>query len=133
MTDNRPERLTPLESQIMDCVWDLGEATSRQVMERLEATRPLAYTTVQTVMNTLEKKGMLTREKIGLVNFYRPTRSRESIARDEMDSLIARVFGGSIPAVANSLLSSGTLDRDEIEAIKKLLDRKERELEGTER
>jgi predicted transcriptional regulator len=89
-----------------------------------------AYTTVQTIMNTLERKGLLRREKIGLVNFYTPTSSREDLVKAEMSSLVSRVFDGSVPALANSLLSLEGVTLEEVREIKALLDNKEKELRG---
>jgi len=121
--------LTKAEWAIMEAVWRLGGSPSvRDVLEHAYPLGEKAYTTVQTVMNTLERKGLLGREKIGLVNFYTPTRSREELANAEVSSVVRRIFGGSIPAVANSLLSLDGLTLDEIGKIKKLLREKEREL-----
>lgn len=125
------EKLTPAEWEIMEAVWELGEAPSvRDVLERAFPKGEKAYTTVQTIMNTLERKGLLERRKIGLVNFYTPKRSREELVRAEMAALVSRVFDGSIPAFANTLLSLDDLTLDEVRRIKKLIDSKERELGG---
>lgn len=121
--------LTMAEWEIMEAVWELsGSPSVRDVFEHAYPGGEKAYTTVQTVMNTLERKGLLGREKIGLVYFYTPTRSREELANAEVSSVVRRIFGGSIPAVANSLLSLDGLTLDEIGKIKKLLREKEREL-----
>jgi predicted transcriptional regulator len=128
---SNPPKLTPAEWEIMTAVWEVdGPATVRDVLERAYPNGEKAYTTVQTVMNTLQKKKLLRRKKTGLVNFYTPTRSKEEATRSEMASLITRVFGGSIPALANSLLSLDDLSLEEIERIKRLIDEKERELRG---
>ena len=67
-----------LESAIMDVVWDSNRAyLVREVRERLSYNRPLAYTTVMTVMNILYGKGVLCREKQGRAWRYWPTESRE--------------------------------------------------------
>ncbi|MDH3214793.1 MAG: BlaI/MecI/CopY family transcriptional regulator [Candidatus Krumholzibacteria bacterium] len=121
--------LTPAEWEIMEVVWALGtEATVREVLERAYPKGEKAYTTVQTVMNTLAKKKLLRRKKTGMVNFYRPTCSKDDMARAEMTTMVSRIFGGSIPALANSLLSLDDFSLDQIEEIKKLLDEKAREL-----
>ena len=126
-------RMTPAEWEIMKVVWSLeGPVSVRDVLEQAFPNGEKAYTTVQTVMNTLEKKDLLTRRKTGLVNFYRPTRSQEEVVKAEMSSLVSRMFGGSIPALANSLLSLEDLSPEEIERIKALIDEKERELRGEE-
>ncbi len=127
----RPVKLTPAEWEIMEAIWELGGAPSiRNVLEHAYPGGGKAYTTVQTVMNTLERKGLLGHEKIGLVNFYEPTRSRAEVVKVEIASLVSRIFQGSIPAVANSLLSLENLTLDEIDEIRELLARKEEEIKG---
>ncbi len=130
---SKTPKLTPAEWEIMTAVWRLdGPVSVRDVLESAYPNGEKAYTTVQTVMNTLEKKKLLVREKTGLVNFYTPTKSKEDVSRSEMASLVTRVFGGSIPALANSLLSLDDLSLEEIERIRALIDEKERELRGDE-
>ncbi len=122
-------KLTPAEWEIMEAVWELGGSPSvRDVLEHAFSKGEKAYTTVQTIMNTLERKGMLQRRKIGLVNFYKPSRSRDDVIRAEMSSMVSRIFDGSIPALANYLISLEHLDLNEIQQIKELLNQKEKEL-----
>jgi predicted transcriptional regulator len=127
----RDEKLTPAEWEIMDAIWTLGSAPSvREVMQHAYPNSEKAYTTIQTLMNLLEKKGLLTRQKIGLVNFYTPTKERDDMLRTETRSLISRVFRGSAPALANFLIDEEDLSLDDIKKIKKLLNEKEAELKG---
>jgi len=122
-------KLTPAEWEIMQAVWALGEAvTVRDVLEHLYPQGEKAYTTVQTVMNILVKKKLLLRNKIGLVGFYTPTNSQEETTRQETSRLVAGIFGGSIPAVANSLMSLDDVDLEDIAEIKRLIRRREEEL-----
>jgi len=122
-------KLTPAEWEIMQAVWALGEAvTVRDVLEHLYPQGEKAYTTVQTVMNILVKKKLLLRNKIGLVGFYTPTNSQEETTRQETSRLVAGIFGGSIPAVANSLMSLDDIDLEDIAEIKRLIRRREDEL-----
>lgn len=124
-------RLTPAEWEIMETIWRLGKAPSvRDVLENAFPNNEKAYTTVQTVMNTLEKKGLLRRKKIGLVNFYTPTKSRDTLVRAETKHLLHRVFNDSIPAMANQLFDTSTITLKEIQEIKALLDQKEADLKG---
>src|SRR2546423_12188230 len=79
-----------LEAAIMDVMWRRGEQTTvRQVMLELATTRPVAYTTVMTVMDTLHRKGFLRREMTGRAWCYRPSASREEytarLMRDALD------------------------------------------------
>jgi len=126
---NGKPKLTPAEWEIMQAVWTFKEAvTVRDVLEHLYPGGEKAYTTVQTVMNTLVKKQLLSRDKIGLVGFYSPTRTRDEATRQETSRLVARIFGGSIPAVANSLMSLDDVDLDDLAEIKKLIQEREDEL-----
>ena len=126
-------KLTPAEWDVMQAVWDLGGGVSvRDVLEHLYPAGEKAYTTVQTVMNVLEKKGLLQRRKTGLVNFYTPTRSRDEASRSETSTLVRRVFGGSVPALANTLVSLDDVDLEDLAEIKRLIARRERELKEGE-
>ena len=127
----KAKKLTPVEWEIMETIWQLGGAPSvREVLEKAFPGGEKAYTTVQTIMNILEKKGLLKREKKGLVNFYKPTISRDKIIESEMSQMVSRMFQGSIPALANYLIKLDNLSLNEIEKIKSLLDGKEAELKG---
>lgn len=128
MGDKR--ELTPVEWEIMDAVWALdGPATVRDVLERAYPDGEKAYTTVQTIMNTLEKKKLLRRRKVGMVNFYSARRSRENVVRAETSTLLSRAFKGSVPALASTLLSLDRLGADELKKLKQMIRDKERELE----
>jgi len=122
-------KLTPAEWEIMETIWKRGGSPSvREIVDQAYPNGEKAYTTVQTIMKTLEKKGYLKSRKIGLVNFYTPTKSREEMVKAEMSSLVSRVFHGSSRALANYLVTSDDLSLEEIEEIKKLFEKKEAEL-----
>ena len=122
---------TAVEWELMEAIWELGGAPSvREVLEFQYPNGEKAYTTVQTIMNNLVKKGVLSAKKIGLVNFYAPTKTRVQMVEQETSSLVARIFHGSVPAFANFLIDSGSLTLDEIEHIKKALDQREKDLRG---
>ncbi len=124
-------RLTPAEWEVMEAVWTLGKSPSvRDVLEHAFPNNEKAYTTVQTVMNTLEKKGLLKRKKIGLVNFYTPTKNRDTMVQVETKHMLHRMFNDSIPAMANHLIDTSSLTLKEIQEIKNLLEQKEADLKG---
>jgi predicted transcriptional regulator len=122
--------VTPVEWEIMEAVWGIGGPTTvRNVLERAYPGGEKAYTTVQTIMNTLERKKLLRRKKLGLVNFYSARRSRESVVRAAMASLLSRGFRGSVVALASTLFSLDRLSADEIKRLKQLIRDKEKSLE----
>jgi predicted transcriptional regulator len=124
-------KLTPAEWEVMNAIWEMGgECSVRDVLEHSYANGEKAYTTIQAFMNILERKGILQRRKVGLVNFYIPTRSKDKVVKAEMSSLLSRVFDGSVIALASSLMSLENVSLEEIQSIKKLLSKKEKELQG---
>ena len=125
------QRLTPVEWEIMEAVWQAkGQTTVRDIHSTLYPDGEKAYTTVMTIMNTLEKKGLLQREKLGMVNFYVPRFTREDLVKNETQGFVSKVFHGSLPALASYLIDSESLTLEEIQAMKETLDRKESELKG---
>jgi BlaI family transcriptional regulator, penicillinase repressor len=129
MLSNFKNKLTPVEWEIMDVIWKIGGTPSvREVIDHAFSKGEKAYTTVQTIIKTLEKKGFLISKKIGLVNFYTPIKTREEMVHVETNSLVSRIFHGSAPALANFLIDSQDLSLEEIKEIKRLLAEKESEL-----
>jgi len=74
---HRIHQLTPLELEIMKVLWETGPATVQAVQERLPGERPLAYTTVQTMLNVLLRKGKVRRALKGKAYEYEPKLSRK--------------------------------------------------------
>ena len=80
--------LGPLESDVMETVWKLGDTTVRDVHEALMARRDPAYTTVMTTMARLASKGLLARDTSGLAHRYRATITRDEYARSTVTSVV---------------------------------------------
>ena len=80
--------LGPLETEVMEAVWDLGDTTVRDVHEHLAADRDIAYTTVMTTMARLATKGLLERDTRGLAHRYRAAITREEYARSTVTSVV---------------------------------------------
>src|SRR4029079_4193897 len=88
--------LRPQELQIMKVVWDKGRVTVRDVYEALRERRQIAYTTVMTMMNILDKKGFLNRVPgEDRAYIYEPARSRQTEMRAMVNEFLDRAFGGS--------------------------------------
>ncbi len=119
--------LSDSEWEIMSIVWRKGKATVREVWQILYPDAEKAYTTVQTVMERLVKKGVLQKDKIGLVNFYSPVISKQEAAHQITRKLANRLFGGSFGSLAAYLIGSGDLTQEEIRLIKEMIQQKEKE------
>src|ERR1700753_66592 len=86
--------LTELELQLMNAVWNLGECTVKEVQESLPRDRPLAYTSVATVMKILEQKGVLGIKKGDKAHSYFPKLTRAEYESQTLKHLAAQVFQG---------------------------------------
>jgi predicted transcriptional regulator len=84
--------LGPLEQEVMDVAWRLGDATVRDVHDELAAVRAIAYTTVMTTMTRLATKGLLERDTAGLAHRYRPAVSREDYAQAAVGDVLSWLF-----------------------------------------
>ena len=103
-------QLTPLELQIMNALWDLGApATVQEVQERLASSNKLAYTTVQTMLNVLHRKGKVRRTQAERAFRYKTAVSRSKAVGQSVRDLVDRVFGGSAEALVMSLMETKQL------------------------
>jgi predicted transcriptional regulator len=100
--------LTRLELKIMQVIWRLGASTVGDVQNELEPA--LAYTTVQTMLNILDRKGKLDRELQGRAYVYRAKVSEEKAVGQGLRDMIDRMFGGSSEELVMSLLKSRQID-----------------------
>ncbi len=123
---SRPENLSEMEWGIMKAVWKSEQTSVRDVWERVSPRKAVAYTTVQTYMERLVEKGYLAKEKIGLVNFYRPVVREKKVIKGALDRFVFQAFEGSYGELASYLLA-GKLDESEMAKIRELFREKEEE------
>jgi BlaI family penicillinase repressor len=114
--------LTPQELAIMKVVWRLDKATVRDVYEAVREKRPVAYTTVMTMMKILEDKGFLKKTQVERAHVYRPTRPRQQVVGAMVRDFVDRVFDGATDALVLHLTKNGKLTKAERERIKDLID-----------
>jgi predicted transcriptional regulator len=109
------------ERQIMDVVFELGEASVAEVLQRL--ADPPSYSAVRTMIRYLEGKGYLRHRREGVKYVYRPTEPKESVSRSALLHLIKTFFGGSAPEAVAAILdvSSERLSDDDFDEIERLI------------
>jgi len=122
---NSTRPLTPLELEIMKVLWDAGPATVQWVQEKLPGAPKLAYTTVQTMLNVLHRKGKVKRTLKGRAYEYAPLFSREMAERTTLRDVITRFFGGSAESLVMSLVASRDLKPEKLAELKRLVERSE--------
>jgi len=113
-------RLTDREADIMEILWKLGPSTVAEVREKLQDD--LAYTTVLTMLRTLEEKGYVTSTPDGRAHRYTPSIGRETAQRSATRALVRKLFDGSTELLLTHLVTDEKLTKEQIERIKKLLD-----------
>ena len=119
MTQQKKERLTPLELEIMHILWDTGPANVQTVQQQLP--RELAYTTVQTMLNILHRKGKVKRTLKERAYFYRPAVSRSRVVRQAVSDLVEHLFGGSAENLVMSLVETKHLDAEKLTRLNRLV------------
>jgi len=103
----RTDQMTPLELEIMNVIWDGGPATVQDVQQRL--TGGLAYTTVQTMLNVLVRKGRAKRTLDRRAYRYRAAITREKAIGQTLKDVVQRIFGGSAEALVMNLVETKQL------------------------
>lgn len=111
---------TERELDVMDILWTHGSGTVLEVKESIEDE--LAYTTVLTVLRTLEQKGYITHEMDGRAYRYLPLVERTEARRNHLDRLMGNLFGGSPELLVTQLVSDRDLSKDELKRLRKVLD-----------
>ena len=114
--------LTGLQLSILEVLWDRGEATTQDVWERVTRDRPLALTTVATLMSRLERKSVLTHRRQGRQYVYRATVTRAEVRRSKVRDLTENLFGGDPAALLSHLVRADDVDPRELARIRELLD-----------
>src|SRR5438105_4645886 len=114
-----PISFTDRELDVMSVLWDAGSATVAEVRERL--SDDLAYTTVLTVLRTLEQKGYVDHTGEGRAHRYRPLVKRAAAGRSALRRLVEKVFDGSPELLLTQLVSDRNLGDEEL---RRLRDRK---------
>lgn len=114
------EGLTKLELKIMQAIWRLGTSSVTAVQEALE--QPLAYTTVQTMLNILERKGKLKRRLRGRAYEYSAIVTESKAVTHAVRDLVDRMFAGSSEELVMSLIKTRQLDRATIERLTKRIE-----------
>jgi BlaI family transcriptional regulator, penicillinase repressor len=118
MTDARP---TDLELQVLSVLWDRGDATVRDVMQALPDGKTRAYTTVLTILQLMEKKGLIGHTRQGLTYSYHAKVDRQQVVAPVMRTLLQNVFGGDPTAVVQSLFDSTSLNAEQLKEVRRVI------------
>ena len=119
--------LGQLQRAVIEVVWELGEASVHQVRDRLRRRKDLAYTTVLTAMQKLEKAGWLRHRTEGKVYIYEPTRTRDEAGAKSVRKLLDRIFDGNALLMFQHLMRQDKLSDAELQELRRMIDEKRKE------
>lgn len=110
-----------LEMQILSVLWDRGASTAREVLRAMPDGKERAYTSILSVMQVMEKKGLLKHTNRGVAHVYSPAVSKRRIIQPFMRKVLNEVFGGRPSAMMQALLSEAAVSDSELAEIQQLL------------
>jgi BlaI family penicillinase repressor len=120
--------LGQLQRAVIEVVWNFGEASVHQVRKELASKKKLAYTTVLTAMQKLEKAGWLRHRTEGKVYIYFPTQTREQAGEKSVRKFAERMFDGNALLMFQHLMSQSKLSDDELQELRKMINNKKKEI-----
>ena len=109
----------------MKVIWSREKATVREVYETLREERPIAYTTVMTMMNILEEKKYIRKSRLDRAFVYKPTRSRQQVVVVMVKDFVDRVFDGAASGLLVHLARDNRLSNDERKDIRRIIEEME--------
>ncbi len=113
---------TDRELDVMAVLWDMGSGTVAEVKERLQD--PLAYTTVLTILRTLEEKGRLAHKEEGRAYRYYPLVQRTEARESHVRRLTRKLFQDSPELLVTQLVADERLSQEQLERLRTLLDQR---------
>lgn len=118
-------QLAALQLAIMQVLWERGEATVSEVREALAAVdRPLAHTTVATMLTKMERKGQVARRGAGRGHAYRSLLKQDQVSRSMIQDLTQRLFGGNVTEMVCHLLNGSEVSPEELARLSELIRQK---------
>jgi BlaI family penicillinase repressor len=110
-----------LEMQVLSVLWERGPATAREVLAAMPDGKKRAYTSILSVMQVMEKKGLLTHTSRGVAHVYRPAVNKHHVLQPFLRRVLNEVFGGRPAAMMQALLDETSVSEDDLAEMHRLL------------
>lgn len=123
---DRPS-LSKAEMEVTRSVWDIGPATVRQIHESVSESREIGFSTVQTYLRRIEKKGYVNSRLDGRSRVYSARTRARTVIRETVDDLVNRLFGGDAMPLMRHLIEDRNIDSVELAELRGLIERLEKE------
>ena len=120
---NKP---TQAELEILSIIWEREAATVREVHEILNARKPTGYTTVLKMLQIMDEKGLVERDKTNRAHIYRAKTKQKETGKQMLHEVLEKVFGGSALKLVQQVLETETTTADELKEIRKMIERAEK-------
>ena len=121
-----PQKLGKVQLQIMQVLWQRGQATAREITDDLCQNAPIAHSTVQTLLRKLEAKGAVAHDSDDRTFVFRPLYRQAEVSASATRDLLERVFGGSVYGLVSHLLKNEAVSPEELARLRQLIDRETR-------
>jgi predicted transcriptional regulator len=116
---------TESELEILALLWELKEASVRQIHERLAETKDTGYTTTLKIMQIMHAKGMVSRDEQNRSHIYRPATNQKETQNSLLKNLVNTAFGGSAQNLVMQALGQENPSKEELDEIRAFLDQLE--------
>lgn len=121
---NRP---TESELEILALLWEMGNASVRQIHEKLSANKATGYTTTLKIMQIMHAKGLVKRDEENRSHIYSPAISQKETQKSLLSNFMTTAFGGSAKKLVMHALGQGETSKEELKEIRAFLDQLENE------
>ena len=121
--ENNP---TKAEFEILSVIWERETATVREVHEILNARKPTGYTTVLKLLQIMDEKGLVERDKTSRAHIYRAKIKQKDTGKQMLHDVLQKVFGGSALKLVQQVLETETTSAEELKEIRRMIERAER-------
>jgi predicted transcriptional regulator len=118
---------TDAEMEVLNVLWKFGPSTVRSVNDELSRNKEVGYTTTLKIMQIMFEKGLVRRDQQGRTHIYEPLLTEAEVQEKVLDKLLQTTFGGSAKNLVMRVLGQNRSSREELEEIKKLIDKLESE------
>ncbi len=116
---------TESELEILSLLWELKEASVRQIHERLSETKDTGYTTTLKTMQIMHSKGLVSRDEANRTHIYRPDTNQKETQKSLLKNLMTTAFGGSAQELVMQALGQEHPSKEELDEIRAFLDQLE--------
>lgn len=119
--------LSELQYRLMETLWEQGAATASMVQQALADEKPMALTTVSTMLSRLARRGLLRTEKQGRQVTYSPAVTAETVRRSMVRDMVGTLFGGDARGLVAHLVKDSDIEPGDLDEIRRLLDAEDNE------